>query len=392
MPPATGGRELLPAAEGAVAVVEGRIAAPEQLDRHGWRAALVVERTLAGPPAPGEALVIAWEELGSRRPARFAEGGRVLVALEPLPPGSLWTKRFPLRDALAIAARGEAFLRDPDPATLDALEAWLRLPGAERDAPVGVEALARLAAAGEPRVAAAALARLDRTPELAERAGDRATEALARLVTDGGRPLELRQAAIALVGRRSIASLAPTLEAITATPSPLRGPALDALGQLRGGLAADRVAELLGDQDPAVRAAAVRRAGPEIGAARLRSLLRSDPAGEVRAAAATALAANEASDASDDLVWALRDEAPPVRQAAMQAFAGLGVSAIPALRREIWEAAPSETSGATASAVLTLGLLGPEGATELQRIVHEHPSQKVRQLAELALGRLPDRH
>lgn len=393
MSPATGGHELLAAAEGAPVVVAGRVAAAEQLDRHGWRATLVVERALGGDRAPGEPLAIAWEELGSRRPPRFTEGGRVVVALEALPPGSLWTKRFPARDALAVAARGEAFLREPDPATLDALEAWLRQPAAERDGPAGVERLAHLAAVGEPRVAGAALERLERIPALGEHARGAAAEALARLVTDGERPLELRRAAIALAGRRSLAALEPALEAIAAAPSPLQGDALDALGQLRGGaLAPDRIAELLRAADPAVRAAAVRRSGPAIDPTRLRALLRSDPAGEVRAAAATALASREAADAVDELVRALRDEAPPVRQAAMEGLAGLGASGIPALRREIWEAAPVESPGPPATAVLTLGLLGPDGVAELKRIAHEHPSQQVRQLAELALGRLPEQH
>ncbi|MEB2344910.1 MAG: HEAT repeat domain-containing protein [Deltaproteobacteria bacterium] len=373
-------------------VVVGRVGAPGPLDRNGWRATLVVERTLVGPHAPGEPLVIAWEELGSRRPPRFADGARVLVALEPLPPGSLWTKRFPLRDALAIAARGEGFLRDPDPVTLDGLEAWLRLPGEERGGPPGVEALARLAAGGEPRVASAALARLDGTPGLAEATGGAADAALAQLVTDGGRPLELRRAAIALAGRRSLEALVPTLEAIATAPSPLQGDALDALGQMRGGLAPTHVAELLHAADPSVRAAAVRRSGPAIDGGRLRSLLRNDPAGEVRAAAALTLAAREASGASDDLVRALRDDAPPVRQAAMQALAMLGPGGIPALQREIWEAAPADPSAKPATAVLTLGLLGPEGVAELERIAHEHPSLQVRRLAELALGRLPEDH
>jgi hypothetical protein len=43
-------------------------------------------------------------------------------------------------------------------------------------------------------------------------------------------------------------------------------------------------------------------------------------------------------------------------------------------------------------AVLTLALTGSEGIAELRRIVHEHPSEKIRGLAKLALGRLEKKH
>ena len=55
----------------------------------------------------------------------------MLLALEKLPNGSLWTTRFPRRDALHVAARGAAFVRDPDAASLAALAQglWPRFPG-----------------------------------------------------------------------------------------------------------------------------------------------------------------------------------------------------------------------------------------------------------------------
>ncbi|MCL4686012.1 HEAT repeat domain-containing protein [Myxococcota bacterium] len=392
MAPATGGRELLAAAAAADTVVVGRVEQPTQIDRLGWRATLVVERSLLGDDAPEAALLIAWEELATRRPARFVAGERVVVVLEPLPPGSLWTARFPKRDALAIAARGEAFLRDPDQRTLRELAAWLALPSPDRDGEAGVAALARLAAVGEATVAESALAWLERVPALPERLSADAAQSLTDLIADGGRPIELRRAVVTLVGHRELQALEPALVALASTPSPLQGDALDALGRLRGGLGAARVAELLRARDPAVRAAAVRHAAGAVDVSALRSLLRNDPAGAVRAAAAEALAQLEPPDAADDLVRSLRDDEPAVRLAAMQGIAALGAPALGALRREIWDGAAVEASGSLGPAVLTLGLFGPEGLAELRRIVHEHPSQQIRRLAELTLGKLPEQH
>lgn len=390
--PAMGGRELLEASESALAVLVGRVEQPVSLDRNGWRATLVVERALSGSRAPEAPVVIAWEELAERRPARFREGARIVVALESLPSGSLWTARFPKRDALAIGARGEAFLRDPDPPTLRELAAWLVLPSADREAEAGVAALARLAAVGEPTVAESALARLDQISTLAEQVSDDAAQSLAALIADTERPIEVRRAAIELSGRRELRALEPALAELASAPSRLQGDALDALGRLRGGLPAPRVAELLRERDPAVRAAAVRQGAEAIDVSTLRSLLRNDPAGEVRAAAAESLASLEPADAADDLVRGLRDDEPAVRLAAMKGIAALGAPGLSALRREIWEGATVDPAGSLAPAVLTLSLVGPEGLVELKRIAHEHPSEQVRQLAELALGKLPGHH
>ena len=67
-----------------------------------------------------------------------------VVALEPLPTGSLWRTRFPNGDALAVAARGNAFLWEPDTATLDALAAYLALESSARSESRGVSALLAL--------------------------------------------------------------------------------------------------------------------------------------------------------------------------------------------------------------------------------------------------------
>jgi hypothetical protein len=390
--PEPGARALLAGAETARAVVVGRVRSPGQLDLSGWRATLRIERTLHGEPAPGTELVIGWEELASKRPARFSDGARVLVALEPLPPGSLWSQRFPRRDALAVAARGAAFLRDPDAGTLEPLASWLALAPDVREQAPGVGALTELAARGEPPVAASALARLARIPGLAERLSEAGREALARLCADAGRPAELRRQALDLVARRELRALEPAVAALAAAPSPVQGAAVDALGRLRGGFPPERSAALLRSQDPAVRAAAARRAGAGLESAALRKLLAGDPAGEVRAAAAEALAAREGAGASEALIAALRETDPILRGASMRALADVGPEAVPALRTEIWETSAAAAPDRLAGAVLTLALLGADGHAELVRVSHEHPSPQIRRLAELALGRLEERH
>lgn len=392
--PAAGGAALLGAAEGATAVVVGRVRGPERIDLHGWRAALVVERSLRGGRPAGDELAIAWEELAPRRPVRFADGARVVVALEPLPPGSLWSQRFPKRDALAVAARGEAFLRDPEPGTLEPLAAWLALAPAARESTPGIESLAALSASGEPRVAASALARLDAVSLLAERVygSEAAAETLAGLLADEARPPELRRHAFDLAARHALRTLEPAIEAQASRASDVQGAAVDALARLRGGLPTERAAELLRASDPAVRAAVARRGGEGVKLETLRALLAGDPAGDVRGAAAEALAERDGAASLDALVAALRDSDPGARAGAMRGLAGLGAAAVPALRREIWETAPTAEPGRLAGAVLTLALLEPDGIAELRRIAHEHPSEKIRRLADLALGRIRDRH
>jgi hypothetical protein len=390
--PAAGGAALLGAAEQAPLVVLGRVRGPAQLDLHGWRAEIEVERVLRGDAAPDASLAIGWEELSARRPPRFADGQRVVLALEPLPPGSLWSRRFPSRDARAVSARAEAFLREPDAATLEPLAAFLALAPEARDQAAGIAALAALAARGEPRVAASALSRLETVPALPERMPAEATQSLGALVADAGRPPELRGTLADLAARRELRALEPALDAVAGAPGPAQGAAVDALGRLRGGLPAERAAALLASGDPAVRAAVVRRAGAGVSAAELRKRLAGDAAGGVRGAAAEALADREAEAAMPALVPALRDADPGARAGAMRAVVTVGPAALPPLREEIWQAAPDAEPDRLAGAVLVLALLGPEGVAELGRIAHEHPNPRLRRLAELGLGRLEERH
>ncbi|MEN8183271.1 MAG: hypothetical protein ABFS46_12135, partial [Myxococcota bacterium] len=137
----------------------GTVRAPTRLDRHGYVAGLEVERVLRGSE-PGESVGrIAWEELGTES-SRFREGQRILVVLRPLPAWSLWRERLPEGGAHAVAARGDAFLDDPDAHSVELLQRWLALSPAARSGEAGARGLAELVAGARPDLAEAALARL----------------------------------------------------------------------------------------------------------------------------------------------------------------------------------------------------------------------------------------
>jgi hypothetical protein len=270
---------------------------------------------------------------------------------------------------------------------------FLALAPEARAQAAGMTALSALAAGGEPRVADAALARLGRVPSLAQRLPAEAAQSLVTLIADTARPAELRRAALELAGDQALSALEPAVEAAAAKPGPVQGAAVDALGRLRGGYPPERAAALLASPDPAVRAAAARRAGSGVSAEKLRGLVRGDSAGAVRGAAVEALAAREGERAMPDLVLALRESDPDARAGAMRGIIALGpAAALPALRTEIWETDAAAPPERLAGAVLVLALLGPEGVAELSRIAHEHPSPKLRRVAELGLGRLEEKH
>ncbi len=380
--PAAAGTDLLRAAELATTTLAGTIRSPRQLDLHGWAAELEIERVLAGEAAGARARV-AWEERATRRPPRFAEGDRVLLALEPLPPGSLWTRRFPTRNALAVAADGKAFLRWPDPRSLDLLERYLALPSVRRLEPPGVEALARLVAGADSALAAEALARLDAVPGLSKRLDEEARGTLAAALSDAERPLDLRVGLLDLVARARLAALRPAAQSLAEPGSPLEPEALAALAAIDGGLPAERARALLLRAEPAVRAVAARHgASPE----RLTVLLRSDPSTRVRLAAVETLVAIRGAAAIDTASPALFDPDPEVSAAAARAIGGLGAAAVPSLRALAVERAGPQAPGP----LMALALAGPHGVAALRGIALEHPDAKVRRLALLALGELSE--
>lgn len=383
---APGGAPVLRGAEGAKRVVVGRIDSVGQIDRHGWRATLVVERDLLAPASGAEAaaetLAIGWEELAEGRPARFAAGDRVLVALEPLPGQTLWRKRFPKRDGFAVAERGTAFLRDPDATTLDALARYLRVAPAERPESPGVEALAELVRAAAAPVAEGAVERLESIPGIGGKLREPAALALGGALGSANRPEALRRSLIRLAASRKLDALRAAIADVAAQPGPLAGDAWAALAALDGGLPADTVKRLLDNADPAVRAVAVRHAAGTSEEPRALEAARSDPSPEVRAAALEAEIATGSAAALEAGFAALDDPAANVRVAASEALGARGAEVVPRLREMALARSGSGASGPLGA----LAFAGAEGQAALLEISHTHPNAETRGLARMLLG------
>ncbi|HEY8122540.1 MAG TPA: hypothetical protein VII78_14550 [Myxococcota bacterium] len=379
--------ELLAPAENAMRVVVGTLGTPRPLDAQGWSAELAVERTLAGSAATGAALRVAWEELAPSRAVRFAPGERVLVALDPLPDGSLWSARFPRRDALAVAGRGEAFARAPDAASADALQRYLALPRPQRGAQAGVDALANLARRASESLALEALARLGTLPALAQNLSADARGSLAALIADPRRPGALRAAALTLAGRRKLSALAPEARALASVGGALAPAAVEALGAMSA-LSPAEAQRYAASRDPALRAAALRGAPGALDATRLEALARSDAAGEVRAAALAALARREGAGAANAAVDALFDADAEVQSAALRALPAFPSESAQLLRARAFGPRANDTE-ALKPALAGLSVLGRDGAAVLNEIERDHPNAEIRRLAQFLLGRTP---
>lgn len=383
--PAAESTELIEALEAAPLAVVGTIAARTGLDERGWRANVAVESVLKGEVG-AEPLAIAWEELASARPPRFANGDRVLLALEPLVAGSLWRQRISdpkARSAtLAVAQRGTAFLRSPSLGSLSLLRHYLPLTPELRGGPAGQRHLLGLAADGERALAISAARRLANVAGAAELGADETALALRALARADAEPA-LAAPLFVWVERKQPAALAPALDAALAAPKGAPASFVQARGLLGEGLAADREKALLASPDGAQRAAAARVAGPAQ-ADRLADLLRHDPLPEVRLAALSRLARLEGPASLETLLDAFDDEDAAVRNQAGLLAAAFGPEAVPRLgevaRRWAWPASETavralrHTNQAEARAVLV-------------ELADTHPDPRVRTLAGLALGR-----
>ena len=386
LPPAPGGTPLLAASETSAATVVGTVGPAVRLDVRGLAADLMVERVLVGTIPPGSRQRIAWEEISPQRASRFPEGSKLVIALEPLPRGSLWRTRFPEGGALAVAARGNAFLREPDTATLDALAAYLALESPARSTSQGVSALLALAADGQPSLAAAALSKLDATPELDTRLTAAGRDCYSRLLGDAERPLSLRLQALGLAGRHVLRSLRSAIAPFARPGSPLEGPALAAIAQIDGGLSKSAVEAHLLRPEAAIREIAVRFSREGIDDAQLEVLMREDPAPEVRAAALETLIERRGAAALDSALPLLFDPDPLVTRTASIGIASLGSEAVPKLRR-LLEQRPFDDPRELAPVAFAMAMAGPEGRGALGEIAASHPDARVRRLAGLALGR-----
>lgn len=384
--PAPGGAAVLRGSESAKRVVAARVGSVEKIDRHGWRATLEVERDLlatTGAEAPAAAtLAIGWEELADDRPARFASGDRILVALEPLPGYTLWRQRFPKRDGFAVAERGSAFLRDPDAATLDGLARYLRIAAPERDASPGVEALAAMVRSALAPVAEGAVARLDSIAGLGGKLREPAALELGGAISSADRPESLRRSLLHLAATRQLDALRAPIADLAARPGPLAGDAWAALAALDGGLPVDTVKSLLDNPDPAVRAVAVRHAAGTSQEPRALVAANADPSPAVRMAALEAEIATGSPAALEAGFVALDDPEPDVRLAASQALGSRGAEVVPRLREMALARSGKRASGPLGA----LAFAGPDGQAALLELSHTHPSADTRGLARMLLG------
>ena len=381
---APGGAGLLRGVETAKRTVIARVTEVSQLDPQGYRATLAVERDLAdadGTSEP-ETIAIGWEELVDGRPSRFAKDDRVLVALEPLPGYSLWRKRFPDGKALAVADKGAAFVRDPDPATADAVARYLRIAPTERAEAPGVEALARLIAEAADPLPLAATERLAAVPGIGSKLREPAAAALGAAITNEGRSEPLRRALLTLATKGRLDAVRPAVLTLAERRGTLAGPAWATLAAIDGGLPVDTVKRLIESPDPEVRAVAVRWAPGTSEQERALDAMRTDPAPVVRAASAEALIATGDSAAINAGYAALFDRDSSVRLAAAQALGKRGAEVVPHLRELALERTGESASGPLGA----LAFAGPEGEAALLELAHTHPDEKTRGLARLLLG------
>jgi HEAT repeat protein len=255
----------------------------------------------------------------------------------------------------------------------------------ERGGAAGAQALTQLIAGAHPVVALAATERLARINELALNLGANSSPVLAAALGDPARPDEVRSAILQLVGAQRLLALRPAIVPLAAPGNALEADAVEALALLDGGVASESADALLQRADPRVRVAALRHLEGASAGPRLASLVRSDPAASVRAAAATALLERGAAGAEDDATPALFDRDPTVRAAAAEGFGRLGERAVTRLRQLALARQADDARGPIAA----LSLAGPSGAEALREISTTHPDEPTRRLAAFALGHVP---
>jgi hypothetical protein len=381
--PAGGGAHLLRGAEVAKRTVVARVEDVGRIDEHGYGATFAVLRDLAASePSPGETLRIGWEELAPDRPARFRKGERVLVALEALPGYSLWRKRFPNGDALAVAERGAAFLRDPDDASIERLARYLHVDPTEREQAPGVEALAGIVEAAAPPLAEGAAKRLRETPGLGSKLRQPAAAALGAAIESEARDASLRRDLIQLAAAHRLDGMRESIARVAESQSPLAGQAWAALVAIDGGMSAETVHRLLTAPDAGVRAVAARAAPGTPDAERALGMARTDPAPEVRIAVVEAFVPTGTPASLETGYAALFDRDPPVRAAAAQAVGQRGADVVPHLRELALARSGRDASGPLGA----LAFAGAEGQGVLLELSQTHPDENTRGQARLMLG------
>ena len=384
--PSALGAPFLAAVEAAPVTALARVDSTQAVDTSGYVATLTVLQPLRGTTASAP-LTVLWEELARGRPPRLAGGQTVLVALADLPAGSLWRQRAASHPgARAIAADGDALVHDPSARDVELLARYAALPPGADPTPRAA-ALIGIAGSASPVLAGAAVDRLRTVPQLTAAIPDAALVALLETATDGERPPPIRVAIVELAGAARRPATRPVLEQLARPGGALEAEALTALAAVDGGLPPARAEALLDRPESAVRAVGARFITGNPVERRLPSLVRSDPDGRVRAAAAVALAKTHTAWGVDGCVPALADPDPLVRSAAAEALGALGAPVVPTLE-DVVRTRPAEARGA----LTALALAGPTGEQALRRLSVDLPDPKLREFARLALGQGPHAH
>jgi hypothetical protein len=390
--PAVGGSAILASAPRAQAVVVGTVGDVTNVDLHGWRAAIGVDRVLLGTVRLGDTITIAWEELSTARQVRFANGQRVLVVLDALPTQSLWRKRFPpeqrTQPVFAVASNGDAFLVEPDGATLNGIEHYLAMAATARDGTQGGARLAEIVQEGTPAVAREALTILEAKPDDAPGLDEDGAPALLGAARNPDRETTLRSGALRLAARRRLPGTVETARALAEPGSPIRADAYRAMAMVSGGFSAAEVERVLGDSDPDVRAAAVDLSSDDTPIERLQAVVRTDQAPTVRLAAGRRLLARRNAESIPEVVALLDDPDANVRTGIAEAIGGVGAAAVAPLRAVI----DGGSDRAALAAVLGLARAGREGAAMLKAVADHHARAPVQAFARLAMGNAPSSH
>ncbi|MEE8311914.1 MAG: HEAT repeat domain-containing protein, partial [Candidatus Binatia bacterium] len=387
--PAAGSNGILAAADAGARVVVGRTGEPRKLDVHGSIVNVRVGQVLAGNVEAGESLSIVWEELSSSRPSRFEKGGRILVCLEPLPGSSIWRKRLPTpaerSGVMAVAGGGDAFVRDPAAPVVYALGHYLALGIEARGQAPGLAYLVDLVATADEGLAAEALAKLAAHDDLGSRLADGSQKVLVSSAAVAGRPERLRLGVLNLAGQRRLVAARAELVALTLGGPPVDAAAWMALGEIDGGLESGRDRALLESDRADMRRVGVRFLEGANVRLRLAAVAREDASPLVRSAAVARLVEDFGVAAIDDVLPSLADPDDGVRTAAAAKIGSLGAPVVPRLVAIIDDGSARARDGA----VVALSFAGPDGTVALQRIAADHPDERTRKLAGLALGRFP---
>jgi hypothetical protein len=390
-PRAAGAASLIASLEDAPVAVVGRVLETTRLDRQAFLARLRVEREVGPRDSDGATLWVAWEELAPSRAPRFEAGERVLVALEPLPGASIWGGRLEPEvraKALAVADRGEAFLRQPSLLGTNLLVHYLALTPQDREGPLGAAHLAGLSARAEPELARSAALRLASFSDLDAALDAEAAQLLARALERPDSTRALQTALLEVAGRRP-GALREFLAARTAALPLANAAVFEAFALTAGSLDTETITRLLETGSPEHRVVAARHASQPAADA-LSGLVRHGDPAEVRTAALERLVGLQGSAALEPTLSALADREPSVRLAAAQALGSLGADAVPRLRDVAmdWPRPASE-----AALVGLMATRSRAGAQALAEISKTHPDETVRRLADLALNRrLGERH